>query len=172
MTSFNHLNESNIKSCNISNIDIYPVYKFPPPITSNPPSNTNALTYFYSMKLHSQTADDELSGLAWLLQVLWILVLHHFEKDFSCEECSMKRKWLTTALTIAVESAQIVSPWIGQQHACQTDVSNVHSHCSLHTMRHYWCSCFWQLFLPWLITQLIQGMCTRGCIPLPWLVGQ
>ena len=45
----------------------------------------------------------------------------------------MKRKWLTTALTIAVESAQIVSPWTGQQHACQTDVSNVHLHCSLHT---------------------------------------
>ena len=39
-----------------------------------------------------------------------------------------EKQWLTTALTIAVRSAQIVSPWTGQQHACRTDISNVHSH--------------------------------------------
>ena len=40
----------------------------------------------------------------------------------------MKRNWLTTALMIAVRSAQIVSPWTEQQHGCRTDTSNVHSH--------------------------------------------
>ena len=48
----------------------------------------------------------------------------------------MKRKWLTNALTIAVHSVQIISPWMGQQHACQTDISNLHFSCSPHT--YFW----------------------------------